>query len=220
MPILAVGALAKPLPDTGTPMQVQALLACRSVTDSNQRLACYDKAAQGFAEAVGKKEVVVDRQGPRHPGAPLVVRIHRSQFRRAVRRRRRRISQIEGIVQNVIENGDGTLTLTLADGSTWTQIDDTPVALPPRRGDKIVIRRGALGALFRQDRIAARLSRRSASASASPGGLGLQAGLGVDIGFLPLDAPVSQLVERNMRAPVTAQTTWSPSVSRRNVPGR
>ena len=31
--ILAVGALAKPLPDTGTPTQVQALLACRSVTN-------------------------------------------------------------------------------------------------------------------------------------------------------------------------------------------
>jgi hypothetical protein len=146
--ILAVGALAKPLPDTGTPTQVQALLACRSVTESNQRLACYDKAAQGFAEAVGKKEVVVIDKA-------RATQARRSLFGFTVPNLGAlfggggdEISQVDGIVQNVIENGDGTLILTLADGSTWAQIDDTPVALPPRRGDKIVIRRGALGAYF------------------------------------------------------------------------
>ena len=49
--------------------------------------------------------------------------------------------------------------------------------------------------------------------------LGLEAGLGVDIGLLPLDAPISSSWS-GMRAPVTAQTTWSPSLSRRKVPGR
>ena len=45
----------------------------------------------------------------------------------------------------------------------------------------------------------------SASAGAARAGLGLEAGVGVDIGFLPRDAPVAQFVERD-RAPVTAQT--------------
>jgi len=146
--IAAVTAVAKPLPDQGTPAQVQSLLACRSVTDSQQRLACYDKAAQGFAEAVGKKEVVVIDKA-------RATQARRSLFGFAVPNLGGlfggggdEISQIEGIVQNVVENGDGTLILTLADGSTWTQIDDTPVALPPRRGDKVVVRRGALGAYF------------------------------------------------------------------------
>ena len=58
------------------------------------------------------------------------------------------VSQIESTVTDVVEGAFGTLTLKLADGSTWAQIDDTPVALPPRRGDKVVVRRGALGAYF------------------------------------------------------------------------
>jgi hypothetical protein len=49
---------------------------------------------------------------------------------------------------DVAENGDGSLVLRLADGSTWNQVDDTPVALPPRRGDKVTVKRGALGSYF------------------------------------------------------------------------
>ena len=146
--VFAAAATAKPLPDTGTPTQVQSLLACRSVTDSTQRLACYDKAAQGFAEAVGKKEVVVIDKA-------RATEARRSLFGFTVPNLGAlfggggdEIGQIEGTVQNVIENGDGSLVITLADGSTWSQIDDTPVALPPRRGDKVVVRRGALGAYF------------------------------------------------------------------------
>ena len=36
----------------------------------------------------------------------------------------------------------------LADGSTWSQTDSTTVAVAPRRGDKVVVKRGSLGAFF------------------------------------------------------------------------
>jgi hypothetical protein len=36
----------------------------------------------------------------------------------------------------------------LVDGSLWTQTDDTPVALPPRHGDKVIVKRGTLGSYF------------------------------------------------------------------------
>src|SRR6059058_4668534 len=55
---LGNAAGARPLPP-GDAASVQSLLACRAVTDSAQRLACYDKATGAFAEAVSKKEVVV-----------------------------------------------------------------------------------------------------------------------------------------------------------------
>jgi hypothetical protein len=58
------------------------------------------------------------------------------------------ISQIQSTVEGVTENADGSFTLKLADGSVWAQTDSTPVALSPRRGDKVVVRRGALGAYF------------------------------------------------------------------------
>ena len=146
--IVAANATAKPLPDTGTPMQVQSLLACRSVADATQRLACYDRAAQGFAEAVGKKEVVVLDKRRANEARRSLFGFTVPNLGALFGGGGDEISQIEGVVQNVIENGDGSLTLTLADGSTWSQIDDTPVALPPRRGDKVVVRRGALGAYF------------------------------------------------------------------------
>lgn len=146
--IVGAAAIAKPLPDTGTPAQVQALLSCRSVTDSNQRLACYDKAAQGFAEAVGKKEVVVIDKRRANEARRSLFGFSVPNLGALFGGGGEEISQIEGTVQKVVENGDGTLVLTLADGSTWSQIDDTPVALPPRRGDKIVIKRGALGSYF------------------------------------------------------------------------
>ena len=146
--IVAASATAKPLPDTGTPTQVQSLLACRSVAEATQRLACYDKAAQGFAEAVGKKEVVVIDKRRANEARRSLFGFTVPNLGALFGGGGDEISQIEGTVQNVIENGDGSLIITLADGSTWSQIDDTPVALPPRRGDKVVVRRGALGAYF------------------------------------------------------------------------
>jgi hypothetical protein len=118
------------------------------VTDSAQRLTCYDRAAQGFAEAVGKKEVVVIDKARANQARRSLFGFTVPNLGSLFGGGGDEISQIEGIVQNVIENGDGSLVITLADGSTWSQIDDTPVALPPRRGDKIVVRRGALGAYF------------------------------------------------------------------------
>lgn len=146
--VLAAAIAAKPLPDTGTPVQVQSLLACRSVADSKQRLACYDKAAQGFAEAVGKREVVVIDKARANQARRSLFGFTVPNLGALFGGGGEEISQIEGTVQNVIENGDGTLVITVSDGSTWSQTDDTPVALLPRRGDKVVIRRGALGAYF------------------------------------------------------------------------
>src|SRR4051812_9001829 len=51
-------ASAKPMP-AGTPRSVQSLLDCRSIADSVQRLACYDKAAGSVAEAINKKDLVL-----------------------------------------------------------------------------------------------------------------------------------------------------------------
>lgn len=146
--LVAVTAVAKSLPDTGTPAQVQSLLACRSVTDSQLRLACYDRAAQRFAEAVGTKEVVVIDKARANQARRSLFGFTVPSLGGLFGGGGDEISQIQGTVQNVIENRDGALTITLADGSTWSQVDDTPVALPPRRGDKVVVKRGALGAYF------------------------------------------------------------------------
>jgi hypothetical protein len=146
--MIATLAIARSTPPTGTPATLQSLLVCRSIADSAQRLACYDRAAQGFAEAVTKKEVVVIDKTRANEARRSLFGFSVPNFSALFGGGDQEINQIEGTVDGAVENGEGGWTIRLADGSTWTQTDDTPVALPPRHGDKVVIRRGALGSYF------------------------------------------------------------------------
>ena len=146
--VAATSAAAKPVPPSAPPAAVQSLLSCRSIADSAQRLACYDRAAQGFATAVEKKEVVMIDKARANEARRSLFGFTVPNFGALFGGGGDEVSQIESTVTDVVEGAFGTLTLKLADGSTWAQIDDTPVALPPRRGDKVVVRRGALGAYF------------------------------------------------------------------------
>ena len=146
--LLTTSAAAKPLPPTAPPAAVQSLLACRSVADSTQRLQCYDRAAQGFAEAMGKREVVVIDKARANEARRSLFGFSVPNFGALLGGGGDEISQIESTVDGVVENADGGWTVRLTDGSTWSQTDDTPVALPPRRGDKVVVKRGAMGSYF------------------------------------------------------------------------
>lgn len=146
--VAASGASAKALPPTAPPAAVQSLLSCRSIADSTLRLACYDKAAQGFAEAVTKREVVVIDKARANEARRSLFGFSIPNFGALLGGGGDEINQIQSTVQGAVENGDGSFTITLADGSTWMQTDSTPVALPPRRGDKVVVKRGTLGSYF------------------------------------------------------------------------
>ena len=154
--IFALGALvastpatARVRPEPGTPAQVARLLACRSVSEAAQRLACFDRETGAMAAAVANKDlVVVDRQ--RASAA------RRSLFGFSVPNfgglfgssDQDDIKQIAGKVESAGRNGDGGWTIVLSDGSTWTQSDGTPLALAPRRGDAVIVQRGALGSFY------------------------------------------------------------------------
>ncbi|HVI04759.1 MAG TPA: hypothetical protein VM711_01525 [Sphingomicrobium sp.] len=145
--VLESGAAAKSLPPTAPPAAVQSLLSCRSIAEPTLRLSCYDKAAQGFAEAVTKREVVVIDKARANEARRSLFGFSIPNFG-ALLGGGDEMSQIESTVQSVAQNAYGGWTITLADGSTWTQTDDTPVALPPEHGDKVVVKRGSLGSYF------------------------------------------------------------------------
>ena len=138
---------ARPMPSTGTPPAVQQLIACRSINDPAQRLACYDRQSDALNVAIAKKDVVVIDKA-------RATATRRSLFGFSIPDfgglfgGGDDIKQIEGIVAAAAPNSDGGWTIKLADGSMWTQTDQSPIALEPRRGDKVVVRRGALGAFF------------------------------------------------------------------------
>ena len=130
-------ALARKPTSTGTPASVQSLLACRSIADSSQRLACYDRAAGTVAQAIAKKDLVlIDRERATAAKRSLFgfsVPDFAGMFGGGD------IKEIQGTISGVTNNSDGGWTIMLVYGSVWTKTDVTPVALVPRRGDKVVV---------------------------------------------------------------------------------
>jgi len=145
---LAAAAQAGSIPKTGTPAAVQSLLACQSITDSGQRLSCFDKAAQGLAEAMNKKEVVIVDKARANEAKRSLFGFSVPNFSSLFGAGDEQLNQIESTVAAAFENGYEGWTVKLADGSTWQQTDGTTIALPPRRGDKVIVKRGTLGSYY------------------------------------------------------------------------
>ena len=144
--LIAIPASARGPAKTGTPVQMQRLLACRAMGDPAQRLACFDREAATVETAIGTKEMVVVDKG-------RVREARRDLFGFSVPSfgglfgsdPEDEIKQVEGVVNTVRRNPEGGWTMQLADGSVWTQTDDSMIAIAPKHGTKIVVRRGTLG---------------------------------------------------------------------------
>ena len=146
--ILATPAVAaRPAPrDAAPPAVMQSMLGCRGLTDSAARLACYDKAAATIAQAITTKELVMIDKAKASEVKRSLFGYSAPNFAGLLGGGD--VTQIEGVVTSAFTNRDGGWTIKLADGSTWTQNDDSPIALPPRKGDKVTIRRGTLNSYF------------------------------------------------------------------------
>jgi hypothetical protein len=140
------GIAAKQVEAGPPPPEFNALLACRDIADSAQRLACYDKNAAIIGDAVAKRDLVVfDRESVRKTKRGLFgfgipnLGIFGDDDNEV------EIKQIDGEIVSTAFNADGGYIFRLADGSRWTQMDGKPFALPPEAGDKVVVKKGALG---------------------------------------------------------------------------
>lgn len=146
--IAASAAGAKAPVATGTPASMQRLLGCRSIQDSAQRLACFDREAGAVDQAISKKEMVlIDKQ--------RVTQTKRALFGFSIPDfgglfggGDDEVKEISSTVVSASQMGYLGWTIKLADGSTWVQTDDAQLGLEPRKGDKIVVHRGSLGAFF------------------------------------------------------------------------
>ncbi|HEY0130415.1 MAG TPA: hypothetical protein VGB57_03345 [Allosphingosinicella sp.] len=147
--VVPAPAPAKPkLQDARSNAFIQALSACRGVTDEKARLDCYDRASARLAEAVDKKELVVmDRQEIREtrrslfgfsvPNIPLF---------------RGESGGDDGKLETVIAGASrlegGRWQIRLEDGAVWHTNETRLNLSDPRPGQKIVIQRGTLGNYF------------------------------------------------------------------------
>ena len=141
-----VSAAPRKQAKTGTPVQIQRLLGCRGLADATQRLACFDRETAVLDQAMARKDlVVIDRERATAASRSLFG-FSVPSFGGLFGGDENEIKEIQSTITAVANNADGGWTLRLADGSTWTQTDDSPLGLRPARGHKVVVRRGLLGA--------------------------------------------------------------------------
>ena len=148
-------ALAQRRSDTppARPESFEALVRCRAITEDAARLACFDSAAAALQAAQERRDlVVVDRQQVREGRRRL--------FGLALPRipifgggdddddDQDQVDTVEGTVTSASQDGLGHWVVALQDGAVWVQVDNRPLAMRPRPGQRVVVDRGALGSFM------------------------------------------------------------------------
>lgn len=127
----------------GRSQALSDVVQCRKLTDPAARLACFDKTVETLDSAEARQDVVVvDRQQMRQarrtlfgiglPTLPIFGNAPDIDF-------------IDTTVAEARVDGAGRWTLRMADGARWAQTDDNVIGRSPKPGDKVHIKRGALG---------------------------------------------------------------------------
>lgn len=130
------------------PEALTRLVACRALTDSVARLACYDAAAGALDSAERQGEVVVlDRAGVSETRRQLfgfdltLPTLFRGET--GVE-----LNAVETTLQSASRNGEGRWVFRLADGAIWRQIDSEPVRFDNVPGSPVRVRKAAMGSFL------------------------------------------------------------------------
>jgi hypothetical protein len=131
----------------GRPEAFEALVRCRGVADDKARLQCYDAASAAMEQAAERHElVVVDRKQMRETRRTLFgIDIPRLNLFGGGADEADEVKEVEGVISNAFQDGNGRWVVRTEDGATWAQIDNQVIAVRPRPGQKVRIHRGAIG---------------------------------------------------------------------------
>lgn len=153
LPAAALFALAAPVvvakdkdENTAPPPVFQAVLDCKSVSDSAARLSCYDKTVESMAAASREKELVVADRETMKEARKGLFGLGLPKLKLFGGGDSEEVTEIESTIAGFRSATDGLLVFTLADGARWKQTDGR--AQYPKAGDKIKIRKGALGSFI------------------------------------------------------------------------
>jgi hypothetical protein len=148
--VAAGSGQARSIPNTATPQSMQQLIGCRSIADSAQRLACYDREAAAVSKAIASRDLVVIDKARATAARRSLFGFSIPNFGGLFGGGENDVKQIESTIASVGHNPEGGWLLKLADGSTWTQVDDAELGLAPERGEKVTVSRGSLGSFYIQ----------------------------------------------------------------------
>lgn len=129
------------------PELFKGLVACRAMQDAAARLACFDTAVASLDDAERDGDIVmIDRaraSAARRQMFGIDLPSMSDLFGRGDDAEP--ISEIQTTLVRASSAGGGSWVFALADGTTWRQINSTPVRVSDRAGQNVRIRRGAVG---------------------------------------------------------------------------
>lgn len=145
----AAPVVAKDKEATVRPAQIQQLYGCRDMADPTARLACFDREVGELAAADAASEIrFADKETSREArrglfgfAIPNLDRLFGSDEEKTD-------EQLQTTLKAVSTTELGRYRLTLADGAVWVQIEDMGLIRPPRAGQTIEIKKGAIGSYF------------------------------------------------------------------------
>ena len=151
LPLAPTFARPKDMPDAPPPKALQDVLGCKSVAEADKRLACFDAATAALAGAIERRDVAVaDREQVRKARRSLFGLSLPSIdiFGGSETEAEKAEAEVTDTVRSARLDGDGYYVIVLAsDGAVWHQTAGQ-LALPPRTGETVKVRRAALGSYF------------------------------------------------------------------------
>lgn len=146
----ASASAAKPNDSAPLPAIYTALLDCRSIAETQARLACFDAKAAALAAATAQRTIIVtDKEELRKTRRGLFgFAMPSSGLLATAVGQDEEIKKFETTVTSARRNRDGGWIVALATGGTWEQTDSRELALAPKANQKVEITRGALGTFF------------------------------------------------------------------------
>jgi hypothetical protein len=123
---------------------VQAVVDCRKIEDSAQRLACYDTAVEAMSRAQTSGDLVTldrkQRQAVRKQAFGFTLPTL-SMFDTG----EKQVDKIDDTLASAHQIAGGKWVFQMQDGAVWRQIDDEWLSRRPHPGSAIVIKRAMLG---------------------------------------------------------------------------
>lgn len=143
MLLVTAPAAAKDKEPPPPPPVFQAVVDCKAIADSAERLACYDRTVEAMAAASRERELAVyDRTTMREArrgifglGLPKLKLFDDDQSEE--------VTEIDSTIASLRMASDGFPIFVLADGARWKQTDGRNTF--PKAGQKIHIRKAAMG---------------------------------------------------------------------------
>jgi hypothetical protein len=125
------------------------VLACRSITDNAQRLACFDRATAAMGDAETKGDLLtLDREQRRAVrkqafglSLPALDLFNKGE-------KPEEVNRITATIVSATQDPYRKWTIRLDDGAVWRQTDDNEPEKEPRKGSTVVIKKGVLGSFF------------------------------------------------------------------------